>query len=44
MPDGEFKAEIIRIITRLEKRIEDLRETLTRERKELKKSQAEMKN
>ena len=36
MPDGEFKATIIRILTGLKKRIEDNRETLTTEIKELK--------
>ena len=44
MPDGEFKATIIRILTGLEKRIEDISETLTTEIKELKKNQSEMKN
>ena len=37
MPDGEFKATIIRILTGLEKRIEDISETLTTELKEGKK-------
>ena len=36
MPDGEFKAIIIRILTGLEKRIEDIMETLTTELKEKK--------
>ena len=31
MPYGEFKTTIIRILTELEKRIEDIRETLTTE-------------
>jgi len=31
MPDGEFKAMITRILTGLEKRIEDISETLTTE-------------
>ena len=29
MPDGEFKVMIIRILTGLEKRVEDMRETFT---------------
>ena len=40
MTDGEFKATIIR----LEKRIEDIGETLTTDIKELKKNQSEMKS
>ena len=44
MPDGEFKATIIRILAGLKKRIEDIRETLTTEIKEFKKNQSEMKN
>ena len=43
MSDGEFKATIIRILTGLEKRIEDIRETLTTQIKELQKNQSEMK-
>jgi len=39
MPDGEFKAMIIRILTGLEKRMEDISETSTIEIKELKKNQ-----
>jgi len=31
MPDGEFKAMIIRILSRLEKRMVDISETLNRE-------------
>ena len=31
MPDGEFKATIIRILTGLEKRIEDIRDALMKE-------------
>ena len=38
MPDGEFKATILRILTGLEKRTEAISETLTTEIKELKKS------
>ena len=34
MPDREFEAKIIRILTRLKKRMEDFRETLTTEIKE----------
>ena len=37
MLDGEFKGTIIRILTRLEKRIEDISETLTKKIKEFKK-------
>ena len=37
MPDGEFKTTIIRILTGLEKRIEDISEILTAEIKEVKK-------
>lgn len=37
MPDGMFKATIIRAPTGLEKRMEDIRETLTKETKKLKK-------
>ena len=44
LPDGEFKATIIRILTGLEKRIEDIRETFTTEIKEFRKNQLEMKN
>jgi len=44
MPDGEFKATIIRILAGLEKRMERIRETLTTEIKEFKKHQSEMKN
>ena len=36
MPNGEFKTMIIRIFTGLEKRMEDIRETLTTDIKELK--------
>ena len=42
MPDGAFKATIIRILTGLEKRIEDISETLITEIKRVKES--EMKN
>lgn len=35
-PNGEFKTMIIRIFTGLEKRMEDIRETLTTDIKELK--------
>jgi len=34
MPDGEFKAMITRTLTGLEKRIEDISETLTTQIKE----------
>ena len=43
MLDGEFKAKIIRILTGLKKRIEDISKTLTTEIKELK-NQSEIKN
>ena len=43
-PCIEFKATILRILTRLEKIIEDISETLTTEIKELKKNQLEMKS
>ena len=36
-PNGEFKTMIIRIFTGLEKRMEDIRETLTTDIKEFKK-------
>ena len=39
MPGGEFKAIIIRLLTGLEKRRDDISETLTTEIKELKKNQ-----
>lgn len=37
MPDGEFKAMLITMLARLEKRMEDLREALTTKINELKK-------
>jgi len=37
MPDAEFKATVISIIAGLEKSMEDIRETLTTDIKELKK-------
>ena len=43
IPDAEFKATVIRIVTRLEKSMENIRETLTAEIKELKNNQTEMK-
>ena len=33
MPDGEFKVEIIRILTELEKRIEDIRDLYHRDKR-----------
>ena len=42
MPDPEFKTTIIRILSGLEKSIEDSRESLTTEIKHLKTSQAEI--
>ena len=44
MAYGEFKATIIRILTDLEKRMEDISETIATEIKELKKNQSEMKH
>ena len=41
MPDGEFKATIIRILAGLEKSREDFREALSAEIKELKNNQNE---
>ena len=41
MPGGEFKATIIRILAGLEKRVEDIRETITTEIKELTKIRGE---
>ena len=38
MPDGEFKAMILRILTGVEKRIEDINESLTTEIKQLQKN------
>ena len=43
IPDGEFKATIIRILTGVEKKIEDISKTLTTEIKDLKKNQSKMK-
>ena len=42
MPDGEFKAMIIRLVTGPEKGMEDICETHTTEINELKKNQSEM--
>ena len=33
MPDRKFKAMVVKILTRLEKRVEDLSETINRDRK-----------
>lgn len=44
MPNGEFKATIMRLLTGLKKRMEDIREALTAEIKDLKKNHSEMKN
>jgi len=41
MPDRKFKVMIIKILTGLEERVEDISETL---KKEIKKNQSEMKN
>lgn len=43
MTNGEFKATDIRILAGLEKRVEDFREVLITEIKELKRNQSEMK-
>ena len=43
-PDRKFKVMIIKTLTGLEKRMEDISETLTTEIKELKKNQSEMKD
>lgn len=44
MSIGQLKATIVRIFAGLEKSMEDIRETLTIEIKELKINQSEMKN
>ena len=44
MPEGEFQAAIMKILTGLEKRMEDISETLTIEIKEFKRNHSEMKN
>ena len=44
MPDGEFKAMNIKIVTELEKRMKDISETITTEIKELKMNKSEMKS
>ena len=44
MPDPEFKATIIRILTVLEKSIEDSWKSLTTKTEELKTNQAKVKN
>jgi len=44
MPDPEFKTTILRILAGLEKSIEDTRDSLTTEIKDLKTSQAKIKN
>lgn len=44
MPDEEFKAMVTIILAGLDKSLEDIREPLTAEIKELKNKQAEMKN
>ena len=44
MPDKEFKEMIIRISTKLERWIEELRENLNKELKGIIKDQAELKN
>lgn len=42
--DGEFKAIIIRLLTGLERRIEDINETFITEIKQLKRNESEMKS
>ena len=44
MPDQEFKVMIIKILTGLEKRVEDLSETFNKETENIKKNQSEIKN
>ena len=44
MPEPEFKATVIKILVEIEKSMEDIKETLTVETKELKMNQEEMKN
>ena len=44
MPDREFKVMDIKILTGLEKRVEDLNKTLNKEIKNTEKNQLEMKN
>ena len=44
IPDPIFKATIIRILTGLEKSLEDIRETLTADVQELNTNQTKMKN
>ena len=43
MPEPEFKATVIKILVEIEKIMEDIKETLTVETKELKMNQEEMK-
>jgi len=44
LPDLEFKTTVIKILTGLEKRVDNLGETLNREVENIKKNQSEMKN
>ena len=44
MSDGQFKTTIIRILTGLEKSMENISDTFTAKTKELKKNQKEMKS
>ena len=44
MPHREFKVMVIKILARLEKRVEDLSETFNKERTNIKKNQSDMKN
>ena len=44
MPDREFKEIVIEILTKFEKRVENLNGTLNKEIENIKKNQSEMKN
>ena len=44
MPDRKFEATIIKILSGLEKRVEDLNETFNTETENIKKNQSEMEN
>ena len=44
MPDREFQVMVIKILTGLEKTVEDLSETLNKEIENIKKNQSEIKN
>lgn len=44
MPAGEYKAMVIKILTGLEERVEDLNDSLNKEIKNMKNSQSKIKN